>query len=162
MPCSTVGEIYAPCKQNYVEWKIENYFYEVSQKADTCAESPTFHFLNASWCLVIYPNGLRSDDTVGWFGLHLNMEGSDSEGIPIDFTLGIKGRTETEENSSFHCFREDDEISGWDEFLERSRLLRNKYFFTPGGSLTVFCRAKHYDSTCNSATQTKVLDGKFA
>lgn len=153
----TAGQICDPCIQKYVEWKIENYL-SFPQRADTFIESPIFHFLNASWCLMLCPNGERKFKSVEHLSIFLSRKDPGSEGISINFTIGIKIGKNWHKGSGSHCF-ETYSVHGWPKFVARNEIFRKKSEILPDGTLTVSCLTNHFKSVVHSSSQTKPLDG---
>lgn len=131
-------------KQTSVEglfkWRIANYF----AMKDECYLSPCFKFLDASWCLGIFPNGNSIDGSVGHVGIFLIRKDKGSE-ISLKFKIKIDGENSrlVFEKSTDYDFDNENDGWGWPRFIPASTLLRLETSAVPLGALTLLCHMEN-------------------
>lgn len=156
------GEIYNPCKEVSIEWKIDNYF-SLPQKADSYIDSPTFHGLNASWHLRLYPNGIRNFKSVEYLNLYLFLTNSSEIGkISVNIVLGVRsGNGKTYVKLDFNQTFDGNAVCDGVTLLERNELWRNRGKIAPDGAVTLFAVVKQSSCFTDASSQTASVNGNY-
>lgn len=137
----TIGKVNANLPIYEFEWTISNFF-SLSEDDDIIYKSPSFAFDGATWYLKIYPNGDKTDDSVGYVDLELRRKSSDPP-YSLEFSLSLKtleGKKDTEwQDTCIFETENGNQSCGVARFMPRSEILERKSELLPSGALTVVC-----------------------
>lgn len=136
------GEV-AETEVGVIEWTVTDFFSLPDQVDELYLSFPLFSFDGARWCLAMYPNGQREEETEGYIDDCL-ARGSSGPPIQLNFSLALKTSNNeiADETHHIHNFEKQFDNYGWIRFLERSTLLKRKAELAPSDHLTFVCRLK--------------------
>lgn len=141
---------------NIVEWKITDFF-SLPEKPDYYFESPTFTYMDGTWCLLCIPRTSR----FGCLAICLKRLNSASD-PNIIFQFGIEVRNEciALRTKTFH-FEHNGDSTGANLHVERSYLLKHKEDLAPDDVVTFTCIFRP-DFGRDPTFETKQTEGKLS